>query len=573
MKHAKNHKISLRSDRIHRYALIAAASCILARPPLVSARPSLETFPLLADGTQPPLRSTRPQATKKPEPAESTVAAAEENFLKGRFQEVITSLAPLAKAYPNNEKLWILIGRANFHLQNGSEAYSAFRRVNAIQLPPDIAYEYAWSFYSAGKYGVASKVFSTIPENHALTDLSNFYGALCAIELNQPDDAIRLLDKIVILPDRLTASKDAARTAALALKQRQGNHGATKSEKQRTSQASSRPTQSVPLNSTPKKLQLPHTPPGTQLKALKTVQESDFHGYGRSKAVTEGGIWLIDELPQFSNSDGSITFGIPIHAETQFLTKDGRIQRLQGNQGEEFGILRLVSDPPKTAHERVGLVGIAPFLEFSLGSFSALGVEAFQSYGFPKFEKTNRFGERGASASFVLEIGDWKSNLSVTSADLLDSKDQSMSNSLLAEFRQSLTLSDGLSGSASLYGSSIDYYASKIDGPDSVAGGSFGLSQSLPIGFSISGKLVFENHKNYNSYADESVTTASGTMQSGKCSLAFSPFDWLHISTSAARNKFDWNPVGNEESRSSFRRNVADYIDTQSGEISLNLRF
>src|SRR5690606_4583050 len=80
-------------------------------------------------------------------------------------------------------------------------------RVNPQGFDDETSYEYGWSFYTNKQWPGALYAVQRVTKGHALFDLANYYGAICAIKLKRYDEAEDMLDKAVVLPDKLAKSR------------------------------------------------------------------------------------------------------------------------------------------------------------------------------------------------------------------------------------------------------------------------------------------------------------------------------------------------------------------------------
>ena len=159
---------------------------------------------------RPPVKA--PRAERKPPPngaigVRSLFDAAMKLYDAGKFAEALAAFDAIVRKFPGHEPALLQLAKTLYRLEKFKDAYTVFSRINPQHLDPETSYEYGWAFYQNKQWPGAVYAFQRVPRGHALYDLANYYGGICAIKLRRYDEAGDMLEKAVVLPDKLAKSR------------------------------------------------------------------------------------------------------------------------------------------------------------------------------------------------------------------------------------------------------------------------------------------------------------------------------------------------------------------------------
>ena len=232
-------------------------------------------------------------------------------FNGGKFEEALLVFSALHKEFPAHEPTIIQYGKTLYRLDRIEESYNLFARINPQYLDPETSYEYGYSFYIQSHFDGALYSFQRVPAGHPLYDLASYYGSMCAIRMKKYALAEELLDKAVVLPDKLARSKTLYQKHVASLRQLQEKTDLERSaidEKQRmnrdTARAKTPPTSPTATPSAPvapvkyaHKGFYANAGSSVRLQSVSTNGSSDLHSYARRTYSSKTGSFQFHHHP------------------------------------------------------------------------------------------------------------------------------------------------------------------------------------------------------------------------------------------------------------------------------------
>jgi tetratricopeptide (TPR) repeat protein len=517
-------------------------------------------------------------------------------FNAGKFNEVLIAFDTIHKTYPAHEPTTIQYAKTLYRLDRIPESYNLFARIKPQYLDPETAYEYGYSFYIQNHFDGALYSFQRVPQDHALYDLASYYGAMCAIRLKKYAVAEELLDKAVVLPDKLARNKSLYVKHVASLRQLQEKselERATIDEKQRMADDSARaqmpkPTPGLTDSAAAQK---PAATPNIykgfysvkhlgKLSFSSIHESSDLHGYSRRNYTNKSGAFEFRhgpmlELP-FGDNNHKAAIGGELTLIATSLTSEGTQERLVAYEDSAQIIHNLSERLPKKTTNTGEARGIA-WIETPLQNGFWLGTDGHLGFSYPNFERGQRFGFRGLTGS----LG-WKNDDPVTSSaqlsgtyDLIvDSEAQPITSQTIAMATTTIATPEGFSVVATGKYVFYDYNLPILPGPDTSTSAAIKLIQDFPLGISISLGGVAEMQANYiaRNLPNFISASASGQVLTGNGKLTVAPVSWLTLSAKVSRSKTTW-VVHEAERQEEFKSVTPNYTDSSELLGAINFSF
>jgi tetratricopeptide (TPR) repeat protein len=501
-----------------------------------------------------------------------------------KFGEAAIAYDQIIRRYPGHEPSLIQLAKSLYKLDRYRDAYNVFTKINPQYLDPETSYQYGWSFYKNKQYEGALYGFKRVPKGYSLFDLANYYGAISAIKMKEYDIASDMLDKAMVLPDKLAKSKNLYRKHVQALqvmKKRSELSKERKAERGRLSGKSKKTPAPVAAADDGK-----YKHKGTMgvYKAAKIShkrdkQKIDYHGYNRKIFESEKTAFQAFGGPLYplpiTLGDRQAAFGTQIFLSVEKSIKEGTEQRVIVDETDQ-DLVRIQEQDLGTSDSNAGMFDVAPFIEIPLeGDVWMVFGGGFFFY-YPEFERGNRFGTRKG----YLSLNGPFNKLSITGemaySEALNSKTEPTTITTSGSGSASYRTEGGTSISFSMKHKNFDYLFDGQSGPDSSTAASLNLGQGLPFGFSVSGSGSAEQQTNYINYAIPSFGTVSadGTVLTGsaKLSITPAPISWFNFSVTQLVSQTIWD-VANPNAVDQWELTVPETIDQFTMAASINLDF
>ena len=351
---------------------------------IISALMLLNFSGIAAAESRPPKKATAKSQAAKPaakpvspkagtasrKPAKGVVAQfaqAMQLYDSGKFAEALVAFDRIHKSYPAHEPTIIQYAKTLYKLDRIPESYNLFARINPQYLDPETSYEYGYAFYVQNRFDNALFSFKRVPIDHPLYDLASYYGAMCAIRLKKYAEAEELLDKAVVLPDKLARSKALYQKHVTSLRQIQEKadlERAAADEKQRITTDPQKGQGKTPAQ--PPAAAAAPAPPAryshsgfysvdrlASLSYSQTNQSSDTHGFARKDFQSQMGIFEFMQGPMAPlglklDNDRQAAAGLQLYLAVSSITTEGVQDRLVAYEDSRDIVHNLTQRLPKT---------------------------------------------------------------------------------------------------------------------------------------------------------------------------------------------------------------------------------
>ena len=187
--------------------------CRRSPHPLLSVLMALVSFmvqPAKPAAAETELAQARSRRKAAPVPAfnlRGTLDTANRYYELGRYNDALLGYNAIIQRYPDHTAALMQAAKIYYRLDRYNEAATFFNRVAITELDPETSYEYGWAFFSLKNYEPALRGFQRVPPGHSLSDLANYYGGISAIKLKRFEVAEDMLEKALVLPDKLAKSR------------------------------------------------------------------------------------------------------------------------------------------------------------------------------------------------------------------------------------------------------------------------------------------------------------------------------------------------------------------------------
>ncbi len=485
-------------------------------------------------------------------------------FEAGKFNDALVAFDSIHRQYPAHEPTIVQYAKTLYRLERIPESYNLFARINPQYLDPETAYEYGYAFYVQNQFDGALFSFKRVPLDHALYDLASYYAAMSAIRLKRYGEAEELLDKAVVLPDKLARNKSLYQrhvTSLRILQERAELEKSTADEKKRitaeSGQAKATNQAAAPAEAAAA-VPAPYSHAGffgvTRLGIIshkRTDETAAFHSQSEKRYKTDITAFSFSHGPlvplSFKRDSRQAAAGAQIDLRATNIASEGSKVLLKYNQTEEI-VQTLVEKSP-LATTKSGDIGGNIWVEYPLPSNMWLGIDGHLSFTYPNFERGQRYGVRGAYAQLAwMQPGTttWIGTLGATYDLIVDSETEpflsslGLDGSLSLKYPTSSTLT--LGGRYSVLESKIP--EAGVPGPQTSISGFASLRQDFPLTISLTATGSAEKKELYTAKDPEQggilVSTADGNTLSGSAKLGVAPFSWLSFAASYKFSKNYW---------------------------------
>lgn len=513
---------------------------------------------------------------------------AQQLYKSEHYPQARAAFDRILRLYPTHEPSLILYARTQYKLNNLPEAYKAFGKVKLAALDPDTSYEYGQTYYQGNQFDGALAAFKRIPDGHALADLANYYGAICAAKLHRYQESEDMLEKALVLPDKLAKSRAQYLKHVQEmrlLQEKQGLQKERNDEKKRLAEQQRLANKDPQKNANPAdkkdvpKTDAPYEHKGTQLVTRagridyeNKRQTENFHGYGEKNATIDVASFTFYHGPLFPLpliiEDRQAAVGLQLMLKGEDRKTDGEEHRFV-SESSQSDLIRILNKSVEE-HTKQGEVELTPWLEFPLPLKHWLAFVGDLDLVFPDYEKTGRTGSRGGKVlgSGTRDILTY--TLSGAFTQFFD--DQTQPGSTLSRVKGELlfTWPQGTSLWMEARHDEFDYVDPTLDGPDASTLAKLTASQVFPMGFTLSLAGTYELQENnfFHTIPERPLVGANGTVFTGKAELIFTPFTWLSLGVSQLLSQTNWN-VKDPDDVEIFERNVPNFSSELSATAAL----
>ena len=525
--------------------------------------------------------------------------SAQRLFDGGKYSDALNAYENLLRKYSGHMPAQIQMAKTLYRLDRIKEAQVLFARINPKDqdLDAETSYEYGWSFYTIKAWDGALVGMQRVPAGHSLFDLANYYGAISAIKLKRYDLAEDMLDKAVVLPDKLAKSRtmyikhvQALRLmherAALAQDrvQEKDTINSPASKKPRAKKEHDIPT--VIFADGTQKHQGFQSIEHAAIVKLKNDHQN-ISGAGLSQKsydatiasfdFSNGLLWPLPltagKDPQGALRQSAIGFQLTLAAENR-ATKGTEQRTLPDTTWASLA--RQLNADLGTAEAKSGRAAGEVWGELALPAslWATLGGEYSLTYY--DFQRGQRIGYRQAYALLRGKYawgntgaeGHFGSILATTGHTIAQVNDVAVSAD--TEVMPKLVLATKLTYDTYDY---VDR-GQDLDGPDHAVSAEFSATQRLPLGIKLQLTGSYQQQSNYIFHHVPSfpAVTADGRVLTGKGSLEIAPLPFVSAGLSELLTTTKW-AQSNANADDSFAVAVPDYVEYFTVWAAINLAF
>lgn len=520
----------------------------------------------------------------------------------GRLNDALVGYSAILQRYPAHTAAIVQSAKIYYRMDRYSEAAQLFSRITVNELDPETSYEYGWSHFNLRNYDAALRGFQRVPLGHSLSDLANYYGGISAIKLRRFDVAEDMLEKALVLPDKLAKSRGLYLKHVQALRLMHQQHElARERELERETLAMAVPKRKPKTENdiVPIADAAPQTPPQTQspgttapqgFKAVQHIatmsylaeqQITNYHGRDHNKFNAKVATFDVVTGPQAvlpiwrQSKDRAASVGLQIDLGLESRDQDGKEQTVWAGVSDHMLARQLNQRLGNKADLYAHAAGDA-WLEVPVGAMSwfDIGVDADSLFG--DFQRRKSLGYRRGYGDWRCRcgFGDW--GISATYRDIVDSLNQPIvqggggSLFLKSEVASKLELGIDLSYQSLAYVEQGE----ALDGPDSLATAQFSAVQGLPLNFKITAMAAYQQQSNYqlHNIGNFAQLSADGSNIYARASIEGSPLRFLNLGASALVSSTTWQ-LKDETTKDAFEPLVPSYTQELDLWAGINLLF
>ena len=547
-----------------------------------------------------PATPVRPAKTKGHAPNVRVMFdSAQRLFEGGKYNDALNAYESLLRKYSGYMPAQIQMAKTLYRLERIKEAQVLFARINPKDqdLDAETSYEYGWSFYTVKAWDGALVGMQRVPAGHSLFDLANYYGAISAIKLKRYDLAEDMLDKAVVLPDKLAKSRTMyiKHVQALRLMHERATLAQDRVQEKDTinSPANKKPKvkkdrdiPTVIIADGPTKHQGFQSAPHSTLVKLK-LDHQNISGAGISQKsydatiasfdFTNGQLWPLPltagKEAQGALRQSAIGFQLTLAAENR--ASKGTEQRTLPDT-TWASLARQLNANLGSAEAKSGRADGGVWSEFALPASLWATVGGEYSLTYYDFQRGQRIGYRQAYAMLRGKYawgntgaeGHFGSILATSGHTIAQVNDVAVSTD--TEVMPKLVLA------AKLAYDTYDYVdrGQELDGPDHTASAELSATQRLPLGIKLQLSGSFQQQSNYIFHHVPSfpAITADGRVLTGKGSLEIAPLPFVSAGISELLMTTKW-AQSNANADDSFAVAVPDYVEYFTVWAAVNLAF
>jgi len=514
---------------------------------------------------------------------------AQRHYLAGRYTLALRGYHAILTKYSGHEPSLLQSAKALYRLDRFREAYGFYQRIPLGNLDVESTYEYGWTFYQANAWEGAYNAFRKIPKGHALYDLANYYGGIAAIKLRRYDEAEKMLDQAVVLPDRLAKSRAiySKHVGALILLKEKGNLDAERyrekeaqsiAEKQRALDLKAMTSTNKPTDVVARTEHqgFRNIARYADLKLQKEHQTVDYHGLRTSSFdATIGQTNVASGVLLSARGERPPVLGLQVKLSAEHRNSKGQEQRLITDD-EGSGLVRAIARDFGTNEQVHGKVESEIFGEVPLPGLIWWSTGANVQFTYPNFRRGNRSGSRKGYTAVAGRRGAATLGSEASYEEILDADTKPITKSGEFQVYSEGQVIDALTFKGQAGYKSFDYVTaeSTIDGPDVRMQGEAQITQLLPFSVAISLQLTGQYLKNYIFHSIPSFREVASDGQVGIAKFTFeaSPISFLQLGISEELKRSKWL-LQNEAARESFELNVSDYTESFVAWVKVNLLF
>jgi tetratricopeptide (TPR) repeat protein len=515
-------------------------------------------------------------------------AEGEALFKKKMYREATAVFALILTDYPEHEPTIILFAKSAYVLGHMSDAYGLFSKIQLTQLDAESSYQYGYAFFSAKNWDGALVAFRRIPKVHALSDLANYYGGICAMRMRRFADAESMMENAAVLPEKLAKSRTVFLkhlTEIRLLHQKKELSEERKAEYNRLNpevkEKEKRPKQKVDA--------IPATVSAEKYGGFRSVvnkgavsyetksELKNTHGYRDISALTKTTSFKFAAGYMDTFNAGArerCGYGVQLKLGIDDLLIEGK--ELKYLIYDNIDSLQQVqTTPPEISHIKTGTIGADPWIEYPFLGDKWVSFIATISFTYPEIERINRTGKRGGKVLVDGKVSDTDVGISSAYLEILDASTSTVSSSLLTTVNTATTLMSDLTLKFAFDYNAFTYLLDGIEGPDTIVGLGASIEQAFPLStkFNLTGwykritNNIIVNSPNYE------IVTADGNSIAGVIGGEICPWSWLKVKVQQTYQSNKWENIQPENAVDDWELSVPSYYQALIMSIELSKTF
>jgi hypothetical protein len=383
---------------------------------------------------------------------------------------------------------------------------------------------------------------------------------MSAIRLKRYGEAEELLDKAVVLPDKLARNKSLYQKHVTSLRMLQERteleRTATEEKKRLASDASQNKNATTTAPAESAAPPPPYSHAGFfgvsklgRITHKRSSELASFHSQSEKTYKSDETAFSFSYGPtiplSFKMDSRQAAIGAQLDLKATNIASEGSKVLLKYNQTSEIVETLVQKSPLETT--RSGDIGGNIWVEYPMPSGMWIGLDGHLSFTYPNFARGQRYGVRGlfAQLAWMKEAPTtWIGTLSGGYDLIVDSETEpflarSIDGSLSAKLPSSSTIT--LGGRYGLLEDMIPQTG--VPGPQTSVNAFLSVRQDFPLGMSLTATGSAEKKELYTAKDPETraiVSTADANTLTGSVKLGAAPLSWLTFSASYRFSKNYW---------------------------------
>ncbi len=534
-------------------------------------------------------------------------ANAQKLYKQGKYDQALAAYGIILQRYPAHEPTIIQFAKTLYRLDRIQEAFSIFTRVNPLHLDEETSYEYGFSFYIGQQYEGCLYAFKRVPQGHALYDLANYYGALCAMKTRRYQESEDMLEKAVVLPDKLAKSRTLYLKHVQALRLMQERNEMLKDRKKEQDMLAAQKVQAKPGDKKQDPKKLPEKPPekkadepyvhpgfcvtdGLQTEPCRKNQSASA-GYEVQEQTT---YYSGSKEEKASNKISSFSFStgvfspIPVKAKKNSGAVGLQIDLMASDTASEGETIRIISEEndkdlvkalsekAEKSHSIAGEMWAKPWIEFPFPQEVWTAFYGEMYFNYPEFKRADRTGSWMGGMQIARKWPTFTLKTRTSFTQVLDSKTKPKTSKMSGWAYVKVPLPNDLSFTLTSEYKKFTYIVETLDGPSYATNVKGLLLQILPLGFDVGvkGTYEFQGDNLKHNIGSYEYLTADGQSLTGLLFMDLCPaaMPWICLSAYYSATKTTWK-TDQEDTQEAYEQNVPGYMAELDFSVSLDLKF
>lgn len=506
---------------------------------------------------------------------------------------------------PNDLNAIVYTAKSFYKLDQIEESFSYFSRVDIEQLDVETSYEYGQVYYIMRRYPEALAAFKRVPPSgHALSDLANYFGGVCAIKTRNYQLAEMSFEKAEVLPSKLASRRKVyldQLQKIFALKSKR-DMSAYKLEMTKNHQ----PNAPSPVVSKSDSVRTKNKLKGKRSKKRNSRIKRRYKHRGQESFDRRNELGISMKNQQFElggfGSDSSDLRSIYFNFKNGLKKFYGRSYRARSVVGAELDLLvesrstdgveqrnfssdsledqfRIQETPFDEGSTTNLSAMIRLFYELPLTRNGWLDLSLQYKRLLPEFEGGYGGGDHGASASFKKTMQNLEMIGSTSVSFLRGENHDTKTTKFFGKAYASYSFAGDLSVSTAAMFDQSNYALINQSGPDSVATFSALIAQKFPLNIEVEGELGATLTSNYTIFPDATKTIAADStgFYLGASAQALL-FKYVKVYLSYQKSFEKWQVTGGdstnqEADQETFDLTIPNILNTLEYGVSVNISF